>query len=288
MQGSVDLSLIPTDIYSIGNTIYISDGQCAWGWMSCVGNIYSIDVSNPSDPIITSSYHLTDLETVDISVWDSPSVNWWGASSVVADQQYAFISGFTWTSYNGGPCGLRSFDVSDPYEIVPVGVLVCDALQSSWTAQDIYLEDGVVYAAAGNTGLKILDVSDPTQITDIHTIAINGGAWAIDRSTMYFFIAAGDEGLAIVETINVASYSAYQYIDFPCKVVDVSVSGELSAVACNEGGIFILDISLPQYPEVTSIIMDFNDVNSVLLLDDYLLVADGIQGLAIAELSEVN
>jgi hypothetical protein len=256
--------------------------------MGCLGAVYNIDVSNPSNPRQTSSYTLDDFEIEIASPDDFINIPWWYASSVTASDQYAYISGGPYYAEDDSICGLRIFDISQPNKITPAGSLVCKKAANSWAARDILISDSRIYAASGKSYLRVIDVSDPSEPYEVSRTNILGGAWALDRDSQFVYVAGGDGGLYILDFDDPDNLSVHSIIKFDCPVVDVAVSGDAAIVACREGGLFAIDISDRDSPYVKAGYDTGGIVHAVDINNHQVFVADLIQGVLIFEVSGLD
>lgn len=111
-----------SDIHIVGSYAYLA------GW-----NLEIVDVSSPAHPIPVGGYPTE------------------GAWNVRVANAIAYVSGTFWF----GP-GLEMFDLSSPTNPILIGFFPLDE------PQGIAFLDNLAYLAAGDEGLLILDVSDPS------------------------------------------------------------------------------------------------------------------------------
>jgi hypothetical protein len=121
---------------------------------------------------------------------------------------------------------------------------------------DIKAVGNYVYVAAGYSGLKIIDISLPTQPTIVGTYNSPGTAGCVDVSGNYAYVGAYTT-LNIVDISNPTTpYEVSSYTPNG-KTIDVQVSGSYVYIATydfggGENGIEILDITNPSNPSFAS------------------------------------
>ena len=127
---------------------------------------------------------------------------------------------------------------SDPYETVVT-------LQGTYAlpddAYDLQVVDNIVYVANGNSGLQIIDVSDPTNPTFKGSYDTSGTAVDVWIENNYAYVADGDSGLQIIDlfaeiaptnlSLSNNSIAENQAI--------ATVIGNFSSVDPNTGDVFI-------------------------------------------------
>jgi hypothetical protein len=125
----------------------------------------------------------------------------------------------------GGSAGTAEFDVlGDAREVEVVGSLA--------------------YVAAGNRGLRILDLTNPLAPVVLGTYQDSAGGYAygLDVVGTTAYIAFGSRGL---QAINVATPSspAWSYTVATSNAQDVKVSGGLALVANGSAGLAVVDLA---------------------------------------------
>ncbi|NHJ41348.1 MAG: hypothetical protein FK731_15050 [Asgard group archaeon] len=129
--------------------------------------LYLLDASNPNNIKKLSEFSV-DCYTKDVFVIDD--------IAYVADENL----------------GVMTFNVSD--ENNPVSA----SIYSGYFAQGVVVNDSLMYAAVGNDGLAIFDVSDPYFIELVQEYDFNGYAEDVFIYGEYVFIVTGSGGLLIL------------------------------------------------------------------------------------------
>lgn len=177
-------------------------------------------------------------------------------------------------------------------------------------ASDIAVSGNFAYLANGTDGLRIYDISNPTNPINVgHAPSItNGTVWGVASGVAVVsnlvYLATGSDGLRIYDVstptnpINVGyipsgGWSVSTGIDVgPAATVGVAVSGNYAYLADGQFGLRIYDISNPSNPinvgNYTNNYADgFNSPNStaVAISGNYAYLASWIDGLRIFDIS---
>lgn len=110
-------------------------------------------------------------------------------------------------------------------------------------AQDLTLHAGLVYAAYGYAGLRVIDASDPAQPLLSTTLATPGSALGLAVSGDFLYLAADDAGLRVIDISSPAEPAEVGSVDTPGVAQKVAVSGELVYVADGAQGVRIIDVA---------------------------------------------
>ena len=146
-------------------------------------------------------------------------------------------------AYLGVGPRLVLLDVSDPARpavLGRTGVL-------PGVVQGVAVSGSHAYVAAGDGGLRVVDVSDPAHPREVGSCDTPGEAWGVAVSGSYAYVAAGDAGLRIVDVSDPAHPREVGSYDTPGSAWDVAVSGSYAYVADRDGGLVMLRF-LPHRP----------------------------------------
>jgi hypothetical protein len=151
------------------------------------------------------------------------------------------------------------------------------------SVSDIDMAAGYAYLAADEAGLRIVDVSDLTHLTEVgvyqpplagfaswpgptrsgpdtpsYLYAQGARSVAVETASdgrIYAYIAAQGAGLQIVDVSNPAAPTEVGFYETPGDAVGVAVANGYAYVAAFEAGLRIIDISQPATPtEVGSLV----------------------------------
>jgi hypothetical protein len=182
-------------------------------------DLHIVDVSDPTSPSLESTYTSSIYDLVqDVAVTSSPG------------QIYAHVGYFN---------HLFIVDVTDPSSPSELGIYTT-------TLQALAAAGSYVYVAAGEDGLRAIDVSDPLNPTLAGTLDTPGYANAVAVSGTHAYVADGDSGLRIINISNPSGLSEDGFCDTPDEAEDVVVTGNYALVADDERGLRIVDVSDPE------------------------------------------
>lgn len=151
-----------------------------------------------------------------------------------------------------------------------------------WTkAHDIKFRDRLAYCAFGN-GLIILDLTDiknPARLSQLYL----GGGFGIDVTERLAFVAAGTQGLSVVDVTNAKAPVLKGSLQTGGEAREVIVSGSRAFVAAGPAGVLAVDISDPAVPKLAGAVKSGGEASSLALRGDLLYVADGPTGMEIID-----
>ena len=274
-----------TDLIKVGNNIIFTDSQCEFGWARCIGDLYLVDVSDPVSPKLTASFSLDDLEKANPSPNDPSSDLSWYASAIAATTSEVVVSGNMYYPYTGQnvPCGLRTFKWSSS-SFTPMGFLTCSGAHSPWVARDILVNDHTIFAAADESGIVKVDISSPDSPKQLGTLAVDGGAWSIEKQSEYLYVANAGSGFSILSDQDAGSPTVLSATDVGCTVVDVAESDGLAAVACVDGPTFLYDVHDPAKPRQLDSYSTGGRAYATARDGDLVIIADLEKGIVILKI----
>jgi hypothetical protein len=247
VTGTYDTANSPEGIKISGKYAYILDG----------GSILSVDISNPSAPILADSYKTPSLSVllgIDIS----------GNYAYLVDINAEFFV----------------IDISNPSNLSLRDHL---DISSTGSAYDVVISGNFAYVATGDSGLKIIDISNPSDISVIATYdnALQDSAWGVAVSGNYVYLA--DYSRLII--INVSDpYKPVYEGSYETGALDVAISGNHAII----GGFWdfvVLDISDPTAPMKVSSIDSPLYTKRLAIDGNYVFVAGNDTGFRIIDIS---
>ena len=96
---------------------------------------------------------------------------------------------------------LRMYDVSDVQTPRVLG-----AYQGDWQAHDVVLYDDRAIISTNSDGLRVLNVTDPKNISLLHNVELDGFAKGMALDGNVLLVASGPDGLALLD-VNASSFS---------------------------------------------------------------------------------
>ncbi len=157
--------------------------------------------------------------------------------------------------------------------------MVTDETPGGYTA--VAVHGNHAYIAAGERGLQIVDLADPSApvVVGGYMTADDALGVAIDGSRVY--VAAASAGLVILDVTDPDHPTLLGSAATPDLAYDVSVDGGLAFVAGGAFGVIIMDVSIPASPSVQDWVDTPGDAVGLVLWGDHIVEADGDSGIHI-------
>lgn len=176
------------------------------------------------------------------------------AGDIVTTGRAAFVSygavtvsgspiGHIFVSNRAPVSGISAINVSTPATPVLSSFLGANQAATGIAYAPFYLADKV-FLAYGTAGLRIVDVSNPSNATLLSTTALGGESRGVVASGNYAFVAGRDSGVFIVDASNPASPVKLSTIKTP-RARGIAISGNYVYVAASDSGLGIINISNP-------------------------------------------
>jgi hypothetical protein len=182
----------------------------------------------------------------------------WATNGLALDGDLAFLA--------EGVHGLRIFDISRPDAARQIGRIDTpgDALAVALDRRDD-LTDGpglLAYVADWGSGVRIIDVDDPTQPRELAWIDTSGVAAGVSAAGDRLVIADREEGLVVVDVKDPSHPRLRATLALPGTPERVALSGDRAFVAAQDGGAIEIDLLDPDRPrqigalESATVVMD--------------------------------
>jgi len=140
--------------------------------------------------------------------------------------------------------GLRLYDVSVHNNPFYLGTLTTDM-----SFYDLALAGSLVYVAAGVDGLRVVDVSDPTNPIEIGAFEdVYSVTWKSLVVGSYALLAHDSDGVLVVDISDQENPELAGSFPTSDAVRDIAVSGDRMYVAASDAGLRIADITDPTAP----------------------------------------
>ena len=181
----------------------------------------SLDISNPLNVVL--------LNTISIgggNAWD-----------VVVKGDVAYVA------VTGSTAGLYAYDISNPYDIKLLHNIPSD------DAYSVEVSGNVAYVADGDSGLLLVNVSNPADLIPLYAFDTAGQSHkvAIDGNVAY--VADSSNGLVVVDVSNPLSPVLLDifgtYSETGESAWGITISGNTAFIAGYQLGLVIVDISNP-------------------------------------------
>ncbi|UCD84959.1 MAG: VCBS repeat-containing protein, partial [Deltaproteobacteria bacterium] len=165
----------------------------------------------------------------------------------------------------------------EPFEI--------SSRDTSGYSYGVYVTGGYAYMA-DDTGLAIIDVSDPTNPGAPVYRNTSGHSYGVYVTGNYAYVADWRSGLAIIDVTDPANPGTPVYRDTSGQSNGVYVTGNYAYVADCSSGLAIIDVSDPINPG-TPVYRDTSGCSlGVYVVGNYAYMADDNSGLAIIDVTD--
>ena len=169
---------------------------------------------------------------------------------------------------------------------VKSGLFLVGSFNSSANAYDVFVKNNYVYVANKSEGLKIFDVSDPSNPFETGRFnTTEGFALAVFVSGNYAYLANGVGGLLILDVSNPYHPDTLVRFNTSGQSKDVFVSGDYAYVADDNNGLQIIDISDPAHPGSVASYRTNGSANGIYVSGNYAYIANWT-GLQIVDISD--
>jgi hypothetical protein len=204
-----------------------------------------------------------------------------GGSSYAVDVQGNF-------AYLGVGPRIYVLDTSDPSAPKFIG----QSGVMPGVVRSVIASGNYVYVADGKGYLRVIDVSDPTQPTEVASLVEHSYAQglALDGTTLY--IADNPFGLRVVDVSDPLHPQKIGEVKIPGAASSVDIDGSRAFLAgsTDENNLAVIDISNPAQPVKTASIVipesEGSVVYAVKVRDNYVYVAVGSPGLIVVDISD--
>jgi hypothetical protein len=291
----------PAAPISIGyNYLFGNDVQIVGGLAYLAGDgLHVLDISDPARPNVLGSIDtpgegedvvvigglaylasrsgpVGGLSVIDIS--DPSTLAEVGAFEAVYSTAVAVVGEL---AYLTGTLGVQAVDISNP--AAPIGLGMVDV---SGLAEEIAVADGLAYVASRDTGLFVVELSNPDfpkQIGSFDTPGYYSQDVTVVRERAY--MADGAAGLWILDISDPTDPFTLGAVDTPGFARAVEISGGHAYMADSDGGMRVVDISDGTNPiEIGSLESSAYTVD-VSIVGNYAYLAESFNGLRVVDIS---
>jgi hypothetical protein len=159
-------------------------------------------------------------------------------------------------------------------------------------AQDVALNDTLLYVAQGEGGLLIMDVSDPYNPKQVSIVTENARGYSLKVAyrDSAVYLAAGGFGVTAINAANPYNpfVTAYNLQMKPAR--DIHLMGNYMFTAVSEVGVRFADIHFPLQPDVFAGIEPAGYAYGCTTTADsnFLVVACGEMGISVFDISDIQ
>nr|NCS59516.1 calx-beta domain protein [Microcystis aeruginosa G11-04] len=153
-------------------------------------------------------------------------------------------------------------------------------------ARDVQIVGNYAYVADWDSGLQIIDISNPAAPTFKGNYNTSGFARDVQIVGNYAYVADAWSGLQIIDISNPAAPTLKGNYDTSGRAWDVQIVGNYAYVADRDWGLQIIDISNPAAPTFKGNYQTSGSAWDVQIVGNYAYVADYDGGLKIIDVSD--
>ncbi len=265
---TIDTSGLAKNMRIDGDVLLVADGTSGL-------TIY--DISDPTNPLIISEFN-TVGDATDLAILGNDVVvaDGYGGLSVldISDLENPILKGYVVTIGSGSAIhidtatdtayiadyynGLVIINISNPLAPKIKGHFPIEGDGYFRGCFDMFVEKPYAYIANGKQGLRIIDISDSTNLQQISLTPLTSRSWparGIDKQGQYVYLAADEGGIIIVDandTFNPVVIGSNRFEDINevphTQAKDVIVHNNHAILANGFDSFAISDISNPANP----------------------------------------
>lgn len=176
---------------------------------------------------------------------------------------------------------LDIFDISGQ---LPINV---GSYYTSGFAVDVAVAGSYAFLADWDGGLRIVDVSDPTNPSEVGHIDTPGAAMGVTVKGSYAYVADGGiGGLRVIDVSDPTNPHQTGFTNTPGAALDLVIAGDYVYVADGDSGLRVIDTSDHANPFEVGFYDTNGSAQQVVVVGDYAYVADGDDGLRVIDISD--
>jgi hypothetical protein len=177
--------------------------------------------------------------------------------------------------------GLAIFDVTNPDAPVRIG--------SHPEAGGITVSGGMAYLAQGSSGLRIVDVSNPSSPTLRGHLNTPGPAGELFVANGYAYVTAGDYGLLTIDVSDPWRPTLRASCNIPGTANGVAYKPDRWALVAGSAGLHVIDITSPSRPILRTSYQTAHSFSAISYASNLAYILDGdaweAEGLRIVDVS---
>jgi len=167
------------------------------------------------------------------------------------------------------------------------GMVLSGYSNTSGNTQDVMIVNNYAYVADGNEGLKVINIENIRQLSEVGSCPTSGTAKGIWVNEGYAYVADAEKGLQVIDVIS--SQNPTWVINVPLNgdAYEIIGRGDYCYIAYGQG-LAIVDICNPSNPIIKAELETPGSARGVSLAGDYAYVADMDEGLEIIRIVDPN
>jgi hypothetical protein len=185
---------------------------------------------------------------------------------------------------------LEAYLIGQGYDTggVPCAPSIIGSVDTADSAISIAIRGSHAFVTDGNTGLLVIDISDPMMPSIVTTLDTPSYAEGIAISGSLALVGDAFSGLQVIDISVPTMPTIIGSWNTPGYSRGVAVSGDFAYVADGTAGVRIIDISDPTNPSEVADIPSGNEAFDVAIQGTLAYVADGTAGLQIIDITNPN
>ncbi len=224
------------------------------GWKT----LTAVDISNPRAPYIVGTYIYS------------------GNLKILSEDME--LSGDRLYIINDS--GLTIFDISNPGNMAVIGQY------SRHGVNGLAIKDSLVFLVTTNDGLIVTNVSDPAAISEVAQYDLDGLAVDID-DTLAFVLGDYLVTLDVTDPLNATEISRFRPDSgWYASIRMLFIGNGLACVAPLGRGIFVIDVSAPESPVLSTFIDDYSITTDIKFRDSLAFLSSYIWGLTVLDMTD--
>ncbi len=160
-----------------------------------------------------------------------------------------------------------------------------DSCETSGSSFGVFVLDTLAYVADDSAGLRIIDISDPTNINEIGNCNTYGYAQDVHVINTFAYIADGSGGFCIIDVSSPTNPAIIETLNIG-TIYGLYVSGNYAYIADYYNGLRIIDITSSTNPQEIGSFYTGGQAQNVYVYDNYAYVATYSNGLRIIDVSD--
>jgi YVTN family beta-propeller protein len=218
--------------------------------------------------------------------------------------------GDDWNSFDGGnegwiASGLPAFPDLYRLEETPLcdPALPCDEYNFTWVpyplpsalvgsydtpgeAFGVAIRGSYAYVADRQSGLQVIDISDPAHPCSVGTYDTPSYAADVVISGDYAYVADWNGGLQVIDISDPANPTYAGSVSTPGPANDVAISDTCAYIADLAAGLLVIDVSDPTTPSLAGSCDAPNWAHGVAVSGNYAYIGDWDSGLLVIDISD--
>jgi hypothetical protein len=266
------------------------------------GDLHTVSVSNPYNPFLYGSSWSPDcyahgVEFYNDYVWVSSNSGLFIANTTnpgslveVCSLEDSYAHGIAFEDdlaclSAGNRSGLRTLDITDPYDVFELGSLVrplqADRIAVAGGRAVFELYD---YMQSGSDGIQLLDISDPAHPQSGGTLELQANVTEVVLAGEYAMVTCWGQGFKVIDISDIGAPFLAAECDTNDYFSDVALNETHAFVASPYDGLLAIDVSDPLEPEICGLLGIADSPRAVAIVDTLACVlGDGFQVVDISD-----